>query len=149
MPISCPDCAAEMPDAAAFCPGCGRGMQPGLRGRGRVGGLPETVAGALAYFLLPAIVFLLVKPYRRNRFVRFHSFQSLGFFAGGVVVGAALRLLGLLFFFIPVLGLLLLSFVVSLGFFVLWIVLLVKSLQAETFELPVVGRWAAAKASSK
>lgn len=124
-------------------------MQPVLRARGIVGGLPETVAGALAYFLLPAIVFLLVEPYRNNRFVRFHSFQSLGFCAGAVVVGAALRLLGLLFFFIPVLGLLLLSFVVSLGFFVLWIVLLVKSLQGEMFELPVVGRLAEAKTSSK
>jgi uncharacterized membrane protein len=28
MPLSCPDCAARMPDTAAFCPGCGRSMLP-------------------------------------------------------------------------------------------------------------------------
>lgn len=148
MPISCPDCSAEVPEAAAFCPACGCATPTVLRARGIVGRLPERLAGALAYFLLPAIVFLVVKPYRENPFVRFHSYQSLGFFAAGVVVAAALRLLGLVFFFIPVLGLLLLSFVVSLGFFVLWVLLIVKVLQGEMFELPMVGRLAAAQTSS-
>ena len=27
MPISCPHCAAQMPDTAAFCPGCGRAFE--------------------------------------------------------------------------------------------------------------------------
>ena len=32
----------------------------------------------LAYFtIIPAIIFLLIEPYNRNRFVRFHSFQCL------------------------------------------------------------------------
>jgi hypothetical protein len=36
------------------------------------------VAGMLAYFtIIPAIIFLLIEPYNRNRFVRFHSFQCL------------------------------------------------------------------------
>ena len=48
-----------MPDTAAFCPGCGRDDAVSLeRAHGTVGMLPETLAGALAYFLLPAIVFL-------------------------------------------------------------------------------------------
>jgi uncharacterized membrane protein len=145
MPISCPQCAASMPDAAAFCPGCGRAMRPVERAQGTVGALPETLAGALAYFLLPAIAFLLVEPYNKNRFVRFHSFQCLGLGLAGVVVGALLRVVGFALFFVPALGrllFLLVSMVVSLAFFAVWVVLVVKALQGEMFKLPVVGDFA-------
>jgi len=116
------------------------------RVQGTVGALPETVAGALAYFtLIPAILFLLVEPYNKNRFVRFHSFQCLGLWLLAVVVGALLRIAGFVLFFIPVLGHLLvwlMSMVVSLAFFVVWVVLVVKALQGEMFKLPVLGDFA-------
>jgi uncharacterized membrane protein len=145
MPISCPECAAAMPETAAYCPGCGRAMSQLERAHGTVGALPEILAGAMAYFLLPAIVFLLVEPYNKNRFVRFHSFQCLGVCLACVVVGASLRVVGFLLFFIPVLGhllVLLVSMVVSLAFFVVWVVLIVKALQGEMFKLPLVGDFA-------
>ncbi len=107
--------------------------------------LPETLAGALAYFLIPAIVFLLVEPYNKNRFVRFHSFQCIGLSLAGVVIGALLRIAGVVLYFIPVVGHLLiwlLSMVVSLAFFMIWIVLVVKALQGEMFKLPLVGAFA-------
>jgi uncharacterized membrane protein len=110
-----------------------------------VGVLPETLAGALAYFFLPAIVFLLVEPYSKNRFVRFHSFQCLGLCLAGLVFGAMLRVAGFALFFIPTLGpllLLLVSMVVGLGFFVVWVVLIVKAFQGEMFRLPLVGHFA-------
>jgi uncharacterized membrane protein len=115
------------------------------RARGSVGALPEALAGALAYFLLPAIVFLLVEPYSKNRFVRFHSFQCLGAFFVALVVGALLRIVGFMLFFIPVLGHLivwLLSMVVTLALFAVWVVLVVKALQGEMFKLPVVSDFA-------
>ncbi|HTA48363.1 MAG TPA: hypothetical protein VK930_02830 [Verrucomicrobiae bacterium] len=145
MSISCLHCAAEMPDAAAYCPGCGRAMQPVERAQGMVGILPETLAGALAYFFLPAIAFLLIEPYKKNRFVRFHSFQCLGFFLVGVVVVATLRVLGFFLFFVPVIGhalVWLVSMVVALAFFMVWVVLIVKALQGEMFKLPLVGEFA-------
>ena len=134
-----------MPETAAYCPGCGRTMRPVERARGSVGALPETVAGALAYFLLPAIVFLLVEPYNKSRFVRFHSFQCLGVCLAGLVIGAMLRAAGFALFFIPALGrllFLLISMVVSLAFFAVWVVLIVKALQGEMFKLPLVGDFA-------
>src|ERR1700757_664446 len=88
---SCPECAAQMPQNSAFCPGCGRPVVVAPpRAQGKVGFLPERVAGVLAYvpMVLPAI-FLFVEPYKRNRFVRFHSFQSL-MLCGVVIVAAAL-----------------------------------------------------------
>ena len=121
-------------------------MLPVERAQGKVGVLPETVAGALAYCtIIPAVVFLLVEPYSSNRFVRFHSFQCIGLWLGALVIGAALRVAGFLLFFIPVLGhllVLLLSMVVSLGLFVVWVVLIVKALQGEVFKLPVIGGFA-------
>jgi uncharacterized membrane protein len=120
-------------------------MRPDERARGTVGGLRETLAGALAYFLLPAIVFLLLEPYNKNRFVRFHSFQCLGVCLAGVVIGASLRVVGVLLFFIPVLGhllALLVSMVISLAFFAVWVVLVVKALQGEMFKLPLIGEFA-------
>jgi len=152
MPIPCPDCAAEMPDDVAFCTGCGRAMRPPECARSTVGGLPETLAGALAYFLVvPAIVFLFVPPFSKNRFVRFHSFQCLGLCLVGVVIGAALRIAGVLLAFIPVVGHLLVALftmLVSLAFFVVWVVLVVKALQGEMFKLPLVGDFAEKQAAA-
>src|SRR5215469_7644976 len=93
---SCSACSAQMPDTAAFCPECGRSMPSTERALGKVGALPENIAGALAYFtFVPAIVFLLVDPYRKNRFVRFHAVQCLLVWLVGAVVALALRVLGM------------------------------------------------------
>jgi uncharacterized membrane protein len=141
-----------MPDTAAFCPGCGAAMRPVERVQGKVGILPQVVAGALAYCtFIPAIVFLLVAPFNRNRFVRFHSFQSIGLWLALSVAGAALRLGGFLLFLIPVVGqllLLLVSMLLGLGFFVIWLVLVVKALQGERFTLPVIGGFAELQADA-
>jgi uncharacterized membrane protein len=134
-----------MPDTAAYCPGCGRRMRTAERAHGTVGGVPETLAGALAYFLLPAIIFLLVEPYSKNRFVRFHCFQCFGLCLLGLVMGASLRIAGFVLFFVPAFGpllLLLVSMVAGLAFFAVWVVLVVKALQGEMFKLPVVGEFA-------
>lgn len=141
-----------MPEVAAFCPACGRAMRTVERVRGNVGALPQAVAGALAYCtIVPAIVFLFVEPYRKNRFVRFHSIQCLGLCLAGLAIGAALRIAGFALFFIPVIGHLLswlLYMVAGLGFFVIWVVLIVKALQGEMFKLPVVGDFAERQAGT-
>ncbi len=177
---SCPDCAAQMPAAAAFCPGWGRPMlsrptldpsaldesmqaqpipaqavpaQPPLaeaRAQGRVGALPESIAGALAYLtFIPAIIFLLVHPYSRNSFVRFHAIQSLLLWVASVLFAIALKLASVVLFIIPVLGPLLVwlvSTVVVLAAVVIWVVLVVKALQGEMFKLPMLGDFAAQQA---
>ncbi len=125
-------------------------MLPSERARGTVGILRETFAGALAYFLVPAIVFLLVEPYKKNRFVRFHSFQSVGAWLAAVVAAAVLRVLGVVLVVIPRLGPLLVwlvSMLVILALIMTWIVLVVKALLGEMFELPVVGEFAEKQAN--
>ena len=149
--ISCPHCAAQMPATAAYCPGCGRSMAEEqlatTRARGRVGLLTENIAGALAYVtFIPAIVFLVLDPYKTNRFVRFHSIQCLLLWGAGILLAIALKLASVVLFIIPVAGpllVLVVSTVVALGIFVIWLVLVVKAFQGEMFQLPLLGEFAA------
>lgn len=106
----------------------------------------DNFIAALAYFtFIPAIVLVLTEPYKRNRFIRFHSFQSIFLAVSTIVIAIAVRVLYSVLVLIPVLGFLLawLSVaVVVLGWVILWLVLLVKALQGETFRLPWIGRLA-------
>jgi uncharacterized membrane protein len=100
-----------------------------------VSGLPDNIAGMLAYFIVPAIVFLLVRPFKRNRFVRFHSIQCLLTVAVLIVLQVVVALLGKLvpLFVLSLYGLLLLAEIT------LWLLLLYKAYQNERFKLPLVG----------
>ncbi|MFZ0286534.1 MAG: zinc-ribbon domain-containing protein [Terriglobales bacterium] len=143
MPISCPQCSAEMPDGAAFCPGCGRRMIAVPSAVASTGFLKENVAGALAYVtFIPAIVFLWKMPFKRNHFVRFHSFQSIFLLLAGLLVALATRLVFPVLTLIPWLGYMLAwltVLLVLLAWTLIWAVTLIKALQGELFRLPVIG----------
>jgi len=148
----CPQCAVEMPENSVSCPNCGHEIWKTIRARGTVGVFPENVAGALAYISpLPAIVFLLIDPYRRNRFVRFHSLQCLFLWLALFLIAAVIRVLEPVIFLIPSFGyllFLLIAMVVTLGAFVIWLVLVIKALQGEGFKLPIVGELAERQAAA-
>ncbi|HET9405713.1 MAG TPA: hypothetical protein VFO39_00600 [Candidatus Sulfotelmatobacter sp.] len=118
-------------------------METALRAQGRVGFLPENIAGALAYLtFIPAVLFLLLDPYRRSRFLRFHSLQCLFFWAAIAVLGIALRIAAWILLIIPVLGHLLtvlITVVLVLALFFVWLVLVIKALQGAAFHLPILG----------
>ena len=113
----------------------------------KVQGLPKDhFTAALAYVtVIPAIVFLLIDPFKRNRFIRFHASQSIFFAIGVLLIALAMRLLYSLLALIPVAGYLLawlMVFVLFLGLLILWVVLMVKAIQGEMFKLPVIGNLA-------
>jgi uncharacterized membrane protein len=141
--LACPACAARMPETAAYCPGCGQPMPSVDNTEGPTGRLPENLAAALAYVtFIPAIVFLLVDPYKRNRLIRFHSIQCLLLWAVMMAIFALLRLAGLAVVLIPVAGplfMVLVSVIAVLASFLVWLVLVVKALRREMFKLPVLG----------
>lgn len=105
-------------------------------------GLPENIAGLLAYFILPAVVFLLIRPFNRHRFVRFHSIQCLLTVAVLIVLQVVLALFGKL---MPLLALSMYGLLI-LAELTLWLLLLYKAYQYEVFKLPFVGaiaeKWA-------
>ena len=104
----------------------------------------DNVMGALAYVTpIPAIIFLIIDPYKNIPFVRFHSFQSLFFCVAAIAIGITMAILSIILSMVGI-GFLvgLLSFVMNIGFFALWIVLLIKAFQGQQFKLPVIGDFA-------
>ncbi len=128
----CTGCGNEVPAGAAACPGCGKSTAGvAVPSSASTGGLTDNVAAALAYLFIPAIIFLVIEPYNKNRFVRFHSFQSLFYTVACIVVHFVLAL-------IPLINLIAVP-LFALGTFVLWIVLVLKAFQGQKFKLPVIG----------
>jgi uncharacterized membrane protein len=151
-----------MAEGTTFCGACGAAVgaaAPGVTApppaapaaAASAGGLEPNIAGALAYVtLLPAIIFLVIEPYNKDRFVRFHAFQSIFFNVAWVVLIFGMIILGIILALIPVLGWILdilLWFIIGLGGFVLWIILVYKAYNKEKFMLPVVGKLAEQQAS--
>ena len=138
----CSSCGVQMDDAAAFCPGCGKptavaqstapaGATPAAVSTQAASGLQDNVAGLLCYLLIPAIVFLVMEPYNRNRFIRFHAFQAIFLEIGWIIVNAVLGMLAFIgIFILPILW---------LGFTILWIVCMIKAFQNQMFKLPLIG----------
>lgn len=148
----CSACGSEIADNAAFCAKCGKSTGTAAPAPTAAGpatgavpasapaaGLQDNVAGMLSYFLIPAIIFLVMEPYNRNRFIRFHAFQgifySIAWFVAGVIAG-----------FLPILNLLLIP-LVGLAFLIGWVILAVKAFQGQKFKLPVIGELAEKQAN--
>jgi uncharacterized membrane protein len=115
-------------------------------------GLSDNAAGAIAYLtIIPAIIFLLVEPYNRNSFVRFHSFQCLFLCVVAIVVdiafAIALTIVALMF---PMLALMGTIFWPLLSLFWLGLVILciIKASQGTRFQLPLIGPFAARQAGA-
>ena len=135
-----------MPDVSAFCPVCGHSVSHEAAGAPR----DKLLAGVAYIGILPAAVILLIPPLRKSKFVRFHAWQSLLFSAAAALMGLALKLFFVIFTIIPIVGFLLAWLCLgigSLGIAVLWIVLFVKAVLGQYFELPLIGPMAARLAS--
>ena len=112
-------------------------------------GMSNNVAGLLCYVFgwLTGLIFLLIDPYKNEKFVRFHAFQSIFFNVGLIAVYFAFAILGVILTVIH-LGLLLvpLYFVLGFGIFAAWVFLMYKAYNNETFKLPLIGDLAAKQA---
>jgi len=111
------------------------------------------VAAALSYLFtfVTGIIFLVLEPYRRDKFVRFHAFQSIAFGIAVIVLEivwhiiASLGFLSFGFFFAIIS---LISLLIWLAIFGLWLFLMYKAYNNETFMLPVIGEWASKQAAN-
>ena len=166
----CSQCGAPLPEEASFCPNCGVAVlrdgaeAAGPRSTPDDGGqhmpadkpavastvelpgellpVPENIAGVLAYMtIVPAIGFLFLEPFKRNRFVRFHAFQHVFLVLAGLACAIAAGIFGGILQLIPFMRVLIfpLAGLVTIAWFFLWLLLVVKAYQHEMFKLPVVG----------
>jgi uncharacterized membrane protein len=141
----CSSCGTQVADGTTLCPACSSRatVSPAAVG----GGLTDNVAGMLAYVtIIPAIIFLVMAPYNRSRFVRFHAFQSIFFAVAWTVLWIALTIVGMM----PVLGwaTIIVWPLLGLGGLIVWIILLLKANQGQMFKLPVIGDMAEKQANT-
>jgi uncharacterized membrane protein len=115
-------------------------------------GLSDNAAGAIAYLtIIPAIIFLLVEPFNKNSFVRFHSFQCLFLCAVAIVVDMGLGiLLAICAFLLPMLALMgtFCLWLLSFFWFAVVILCIIKASQGVRFQLPFIGPLAAKQAGA-
>lgn len=116
------------------------------------GGLSETAAAAISYItIIPAIIFLVIDPYKKMPLVRFHSFQSIGLCVACIAIWIALTVLTFVLHFIPLIGILFyfVGIVVNIAFFVAWLICIIKASKGEWFKLPVIGQFAESQARAQ
>jgi len=150
----CSGCGVQVPEGSTLCLACTAKASSATVQRQTSSGLTDNIAGLLCYSpvgLIADIVFLVAEPYNRNRFIRFHAFQSL--FTGVAVIGLAivLGLIGMALAMIPIVGwiidfLLWSAFV--LGNLILWVIMMIKAYQMQSPRLPVIGDMAEKQASA-
>jgi uncharacterized membrane protein len=170
--MQCPACSTENPAGATFCQQCGASLsaappppagggftqvpQPATVPAGQAAyvpaqsGLSDNAAAAIAYItIIPAIIFLVMEPYNRKPFVRYHSMQCIGLHVLWFAVWVVLMVLGLILSMVH-LGLLTLILwpICWIGLVVLWILCIVSAAQGKWFKLPIIGDFARKQAGA-
>jgi len=133
----CPSCGTQIADGST-CPKCAGSSGGTLATSTTASGLDDNVAGALAYVtIIPAIVFLVLEPFNKKKFVRFHAFQCLFFAVAWTILWIGLSIIA----HIPFLGwaTVIVWPLVSLVGFIIWLILVLKAYQGQMFKLPVIG----------
>jgi uncharacterized membrane protein len=145
----CGKCGSSVNEGVAFCAKCGAPVAPSSgvpQTSGTAKPLESNVAALLSYLLwfVGGIIFLVLEPYKNDKFVRFHAFQSIFlsvvFFIfwifWNVILGALFG--GALWVILNLMGV-----IVWLGVLLLWIFLMYKAYNNEKFMIPFIGELAA------
>jgi Predicted membrane protein len=107
--------------------------------------MQDNVAGGLCYVLglITGIIFLVLEPYNRNRAIRFHAYQSIFLNVAFIGLYIVLSIVSMVFGSVMpgVMGLLMIPvwLVLNLGGFVLWLVMIIKTIGGGKIVLPIIG----------
>lgn len=142
---SCPSCGDSFAGGTTLCPTCSPRSHTNL-------GLHANLAAALAYVagIVTGILFLVIEPYRKDRVIRFHAFQSIyfnlawialwvGWTIAGLVQGAVAKELSFILQ-APV------DLLLMVGGLALWVFLMFTAHQGKMTRLPLIGALAAKQA---
>jgi uncharacterized membrane protein len=102
-------------------------------------GLSDNAAAGIAYItLIPAIVFLIIEPFKRSSYVRFHAWQSIFFFVAWAVIDI---LVGVVQNLVPSTVFLTLTVLqlAGLAIFVVWIYVFISAFGGKRIKLPIIG----------
>jgi len=124
---------------------------PPAGGQATSTGLDPKLAGLLCYILglITGLIFFLIE--KSNPVVRFHAAQSIVFSGATIALWIVLTIVSIVLYQVSwTLGNLfnLLTLLVWLGCFILWVVLLIKGYSGQKWKLPVLGDMAERLAGS-
>lgn len=162
----CAQCGTQVAAGSGFCNSCGAAVagqsvttstgaavQPAQSASTTTStGMANNGAACLAYLFgwITGLIFLLIDPYKNDKFVRFHAFQSI--FLNIAAVGVWIAM----FFVSMILGIITrglsvflmgpMMMLIWLGFLVLVIVSMIKAYGNQQFKLPIIGNLAAKQA---
>jgi len=111
--------------------------------------MSNNMVGALCYLAgwITGVIFLVIEPYKNDKFVRFHAFQSIFFNVAMIPVYIVFMILGFILGAIHLSILLLpLWLILIVGWFGGWLFLMWKAYNNEQFKLPIIGDLAAKQA---
>jgi uncharacterized membrane protein len=155
----CANCGAALAQTSGFCASCGKPVVQGTLisvpaaasaastatpGVAAASGLTSNLAAALAYLLgiITGIVFLVLEPYKHDRFVRFHAMQSILFCVAAIVFSVAWSIVVDVMINISTwtaMALTPIGLVISLGFFLFWLFLMYQAYSRREFRIPIIG----------
>jgi uncharacterized membrane protein len=156
----CANCGATLTDGGGFCGSCGKPVgaaspaaffEPQIVATSSPvasAGLTSNAAAALTYILglITGVVFLVLEPYKRDPFVRFHAMQSILFCAAAIVFSIAMSIVwgilfsistSLIFVVMP------LRLVIALGLFLFWLFVMYQAYSRREYRIPIIGAIAA------
>lgn len=159
----CAKCGGPLAGDDAFCGSCGQRTagsgslpvaqaSPSGSATSSAPALATNIAAALAYVLgaVTGILFLVLEPYKNDRFIRFHAMQSILFSAACIVFAIIWSILwGIL---TSIAGFWILSidvpltWLIWLGIFCFWLFLMFQAHSQREYKIPYLGAIAAKQA---
>ncbi len=111
-------------------------------------GLSEKAAGAIAYItVFPAVAFLILVPYKKNLFIRFHAWQSIFLNFIALILSYVLYLFvgwgGLSSLLMGLRG----SVLFAYFWIVIWVFCALGALSGKSLKLPIIGKLAERQAN--
>ncbi len=171
--MQCPVCHNEIAPQSAFCGHCGASIAPASASEAvptptaytappiaaapagypaptatASAGLSPNAAAAISYItIVPAILFLVIDPYKKMPFVRFHAFQCIGIAVGWFVFWVVIAVGSMMLALIPGVRILIILIpflyaAMGLGAFILWLMAILKASKGEWFKIPFIGDYA-------
>jgi uncharacterized membrane protein len=164
----CAKCGAQLTAGSGFCGACGAAVSgqsvtttsgaavqsaPNSNATTSTG-MTNNVAGCLCYLVgwVTGLIFLLIDPYKNDKFVRFHAFQSIFLNIAVVAIWIGMfflsMILGLITHGISVFLMGPIMLLIWLGVLAAVIICMIKAYGNQQFKLPIIGDLAAKQAGS-
>lgn len=103
-------------------------------------GISDNAVGAVVYLtFIPAIIFLLIRPYKESAYIRFHAWQSVLLNITAFIIEIVFGAIALLTLFLAATPLAYVLRVITVLWLVLWLVCVIQAMNGKRFKIPVLG----------